>query len=106
MNRKILLLPLAFLISSCSSIEKPDCFKSVAVSKVAIDQVFISAADASESEIISVDDAIKALTILDTSNKLADNAGALCKIDEKTAFDYLDLVSKSLKDVNSIVKGI
>lgn len=108
MLRKVFLIPMVLGIAACSTLgitENPDCFKSVAVAKVAIDQAFLSAADASEAELISVGKASEALTLLDSANAVADNAGALCKIDEKTAFNYLDAVNKSLSDVNLILAG-
>ncbi len=94
------------MIKDALNIERDiNCFERAAISKVAVDTAFKSAADASEGEIISVGAAKEALKILNSSNSLVDHASSLCSLDEATAYDYLDTVTASLADVNLILKG-
>jgi hypothetical protein len=103
--RKILILSAVILLGGCSTLglSEPNCFESVAVSKIAIAEAYSSSADASEAELISVGQAKEALTILDSADALADQASGLCSIDEKAASDYLKAISASLADVSTIL---
>jgi len=95
--KKLVLIPLVLVLGACASLglERPSCYESVAISKIAIGEAFKTATKLSNEEVISIGAAEDTLTALDQADSATDSASALCPIDDRAARDYL-LVARDL----------
>lgn len=97
---RILILSAAVLLTGCST----NCFEKAAVAQLTIPTAYKSTADALEAGIISKGAATEALTVIDIARPIADEAGALCVIDESSALDKIDRVNDLIGDATKIIK--
>ncbi len=105
--RKVLLLSSILAISACSTLglKKPNCYESVAISKISLEQAYKSAADLSNEDLITVDQAKAVLYNLDMADQATDQASALCSLDLSAAETILDKAQALLGLASDIMGG-
>lgn len=97
--RKILILSVV-LLSGCSS----NCFEKASIAQLTIPTAYKATADALESKVISKGTATEALTVIDIAKKTANEAGALCIMDEDFALDKINRANDLIGQATKIIK--
>ncbi len=104
---RITLLFAVLLLGACASLglDKPNCYESVAISKITITEAFKTATRLSDGEIISTGAAQDALIALDQANSATDSAAALCPLDAPRARDYLIAASNAIENATNLMEA-
>jgi hypothetical protein len=103
MKNAFLAIILAISIASCAT--SPDCSRQVAATEIAVTQGYVTVTDLLTTGMIDKAKAKRAMKALDAANAAVDNAGALCRLKDPTASDYLYQAAKAITEFNTITGG-
>jgi len=105
--RKILatagIIIISFGLTACASFKEASCGNKAAATEVAITQAYTMTKSLYDAGDIGKSQKDRIVMAIDSANAAVDSAYPLCKLDQKSAMDYLLVANHTLNQVSEII---